>query len=94
MVARVARFTAQPERFTGGAYSWVLEAIKAADGFEAAYHFVDEQSGDSVSISLFASLEAARSAEREVGAARERLGHDSSPPSRVETWRLVDQVRR
>lgn len=92
MVVRVARFIRQSERFAKGEYQWVLEAIRTVDGFVAAYHVVDDASGDSISISVFASEEAARSAERAVGVARERLGRDASPPDEVQIWRVLDAM--
>jgi hypothetical protein len=94
MLARVARFRGKPDRFTSGEYRWVLDAIRSVDGFEAAYHLVDEDAGDSVSISIFRSQDAASEAERAVSTARERLGRDASPPDVVQTWRLVDSARR
>lgn len=94
MVARVARFKGQPDRFVSGKYRWVLDAIRSVDGFEAAYHLVDGDAGDSVSISIFANRESAVEAERAVNAARERLGLDASPPDAVQTWRVVDSTRR
>lgn len=90
MVARVARFAEQPDRFTTGQYRWVLDTIKSCDGFVAAYHLVDDKTRDSVSISIFESEQAARAAEEEVGAARERLQKKASPPDDVQLWRIVD----
>ncbi len=92
MIARVARFTGQPERLTTGDYRWVLDTIREANGFGAAYHLVDEKTGDSISISIFESEVAARSAEEQVGAARQRLGKEASPPDDVHVWRVVDQA--
>lgn len=92
MVVRVARFIRESERFATGEYRWVLEAIRTVDGFVAAYHVLDDESGDSISISVFASEEAAKSAERAVGVARERLGRDASPPDEVHLWRVLDSV--
>lgn len=94
MIARVARFTGQPERFTSGEYRWVLETIRQAEGFELAYHLVDEESGESISISVFDSETAAKSAEEQVGAARQRLGKEASAPDSVHVWRVVDQTHR
>jgi hypothetical protein len=92
MVARVARFKQQPERFTSGDYRWVLDVISRADGFEAAYHLIDEENGDSISISIFKNEDAARTAEEQVGHARQRLGVTASPPDAVEMWRVVDRT--
>lgn len=92
MVARVARFEQQPERFTRGDYRWVLDAIRTVEGFETAYHLVDEKSGDSISVSVFKSEDAAVAAEEQVGLARQRLGVKASPPDTVETWRVVDRA--
>jgi hypothetical protein len=92
VIARVARFTSQPQRFTSGEYRWVLETIREVAGFRAAFHFVDESSGDSISVSVFETEDAARSAEQAVGAAREKLGKEASPPDEVRTWRVVDRA--
>lgn len=61
-------------------------------GFEVAYHLVDEESGESISISVFDSETAARSAEEQVGAARLRLDKEASAPDSVHVWRVVDQT--
>lgn len=90
MIARVARFAGQPDRFTTGEYRWVLETVDSCDGFVAAYHLVDEKTGESISFSLFETEEAASAAEQQVGRARERLGRNPSPPDEVHMWRVVD----
>ena len=90
MVARVARFAEQPDRFTIGECRWVLDTIKSCEGFVAAYHLVDDKARDSRSISIFESEDAARSAEEQVGATRERLKKKASPPDEVHLWRIID----
>lgn len=93
LIARVARFAGQPDRFTTGEYRWVLETVSECDGFVAAYHLVDE-AGDSISFSIFESETAARTAEERVGLARERLGRKASPPDEIGLWRIVDSASR
>lgn len=90
MVVRVARFGNQPDRFTTGEYKWVLDTIKTCHGFVAAYHLVDDETRDSMSISIFENEDAARSAEEQVGVARERMNKQASPPDEIHIWRIID----
>ena len=90
MIARVARFEAQPDRFTRGEYRWVLDTIKGCEGFVNAFHLVDDRTGDSISISMFEREDAATRAEKQVGAAREQLEKQTSPPDELHVWRVID----
>jgi hypothetical protein len=92
MVVRVARFRHQPERFTGGRYRWVLDALRDCDGFHAAYDVVDPSTGDSLSIGFFDNVASLRTAEKMVGKARRRLSIAASPPDEVSIWDVVDQA--
>ena len=92
MVARVARFAGQPNRFTTGEYKWVLETIRGCDGFVTAFHLVDEQAGESISFSVFENQEAATRAEQQVRIAREHLGRPASSPDEVHLWQIIDQA--
>lgn len=94
MIARVARFGSQPDRFTTGDYQWVLDTIESCSGFVAAYHMVDERTGDSISMSVFDTERAALAAEQQVGIAREKLRRAASPPDEVGFWRVVDSAGR
>ena len=50
--------------FTAGKYRSVLDTIKEFDGFVSAYRLVDPETEDSISISMFASEDAARERSR------------------------------
>jgi hypothetical protein len=89
MIARVAHFDRQPDRFTEGhAYKYVLDAIGSAEGFVAAYHLAGATG--SLSISIWADEAAMRAGEAAVGGARERLQIVGSPPDRVETYTVAN----
>jgi len=91
VIARVAHFEGQPDRFTTGhAYRYVLDAIGAADGFIAAYHLAGPTG--SLSISIWADEAAMRAGEAAVGEARERLQIVGSPPDRVETYTVAKSL--
>jgi hypothetical protein len=81
MVARIARFRQQPERFTKGGYRWVLDAIRESDGFVDAYHVVDPSTGDSISISIFDREDSAR--PQRLRSAKRGAGSASRHPRRM-----------
>ena len=89
MIARIAHFDGQPDRFTTGhAYTYTLEAVGSVDGFVAGYH-LSAPSG-SLSITLWTDEAAMRAGEAAVGDARERLQLAGSPPNRVEVFSVVN----
>jgi hypothetical protein len=92
MVARIAVFPIQPDRFDETRYRWVIETIREAHGFVAAYHVVDRANGDSISISIFDSAEDARAAEAKVGKARLERGAVASPPDEVRFCDVLDRT--
>lgn len=92
MLARVARFSQQPEIFTASDYRWVLDAIQEIEGFHAAYHLVDEATGDSISFTVFESETAVKSAEEAVSRARGQRGIETTPPDTVDVWRVIDRL--
>jgi hypothetical protein len=91
--ARIATFRGRPDRFEPERYAWVLETIAEADGFEIAYHVVDRESGDAISISVFDSVEQLQAAEAAVGDARRRLGIAASPPDEVRICEVVARTQ-
>lgn len=87
MIARVAHFAAEPDRFsTRHKYAYVLDAIASVDGFVAGYHLTGPDG--SLSISIWQDEAAMRSGEAAVGRERERLQVAGSPPDRVDTYRV------
>lgn len=88
MIARVARFPGQPDRFTDGhAYRYVIESLRDTPGCIAAYHLasVDE----AVSISIWADEEAMRAGEENLAHVRDSLGIVSSPPPDVGLYAIA-----
>lgn len=89
MIARVAHFEGQSDRFTTGhAYRYTLEAVSAIDGFVAGYHL--SGMAGSLSITIWEDEAAMRLGEAAVGEARERLQLPGSPPDRVETYEVAN----
>lgn len=89
MIARVAHFDGQPDRFaTGHGYGYALDAIATVTGFVAGYHLAGPEG--SMSISIWEDETAMRAGEAAVGQARERLQLAGSPPDRVETYRIAN----
>jgi len=81
MVVRVARFRQQSERFTGGSYHWVLDALRECEGFHAAYDVVDPSTGDSISVGIFENAESLRTAEEMVCRGEPRDTAPQRPPA-------------
>ena len=90
MIARVARFRGQPDRFTSGhAFRYVLEACQAVPGFVTGYHLAGGE--DSLSVTVWLTEEAMQAGEAAVAEARRRLQLPGSPPDFVETFRVVNE---
>ena len=93
MIARVAHFEGQTDRFTKGhAYRYVLDAVGQVDGFVTGYHLAGPNG--SLSITIWEDEEAMRAGEAAVGAARTQLQISGSPPDRVETYEVANARER
>lgn len=89
MIARVAHFDGQPDRFTTGhAYSYTLDTVTAISGFVAGYHLAGPSG--SMSITLWEDEAAMRAGEAAIGQTRERLHLAGSPPDRVDTYDVAN----
>lgn len=88
MIARVAHFDGQPDRWTTGhAYRYTLDAASTVNGYVAGYHLAGPDG--SLSITIWDDEAAMRAGEAAVGAARERLGLAGSPPDRVDVYNVA-----
>ena len=88
MIARVARFQGQPDRFTSvHRYRYVLDALAEVPGCRAVYHLTGAD--DSLSISLWDDESSRQAGEAAVGEARMRLGIEAAPPTHVETFEVA-----
>ncbi len=90
VIARVARFEGQPDRFTTGhAYRYVFETLESVPGFVAGYHLAGE--GDSLSVTLWLTEEALRAGEAALSAEMVRLNVQGAPPDSVELFHVVNE---
>jgi heme-degrading monooxygenase HmoA len=90
VVARIALFPGQPDRFSEERYRWVIDTIRKAPGFVAAYHVVDQKTGDAFSFSVWESMEDVQAAEDGVGEVRRALRVEPAPPDDVRYCDVID----
>jgi hypothetical protein len=75
MLARVAEFDGQPDRFTTAhRYGYVLEAIARIPGFRGGLHLADPTGDRSISISLWEDETSMNAGQSAVETARNALG--------------------
>jgi len=88
MIARVARFPGQPERFTSGhAFRYVIDTLRSTPGCVACYHLANGE--ESVSISIWIDAESMAVGEAALAEVRDRLGISSSPPTDVALYEVA-----
>ena len=88
MIARIARFPGQPDRFTTDhAYRYVIDTLRDTDGCIAAFHLAGEE--EAVSISVWTDESAMRAGETRLAAVRDQLGITSSPPPEVAVYEVA-----
>ncbi|MEC3953842.1 hypothetical protein VMT65_12460 [Nocardia sp. CDC153] len=75
MIARIAVWEPMPEDDR----DWVMEAVSAVDGFVAAYHLKDPDTGNGLSISLFTDDLAADTAGAAVAERARAIGWYETP---------------
>lgn len=93
MIARIAVFEGQPDRFTSDhGYRYVIDVLREAQGCKGAFHVAGTT--DSISVSLWDDEESMEIGERAIAAERERLNLRGSPPSQVGTYRVVNSTDR
>lgn len=93
MIARIAVFEGQPDRFTSDhGYRYVIEVLGKAQGCQGAFHCAGTT--DSVSVSFWDDEESLHVGERALGAEQERLNLQGSPPSQVGIYRVVNSSDR
>lgn len=91
MIARVAVFEDSPDRFRDGTYAWIKDAVEQVSGFRGLFHLAgSEGTNRSLSISLWDDVEAAEAGETAVGVKRQEVGVTPAPPTRVETFEVVE----
>lgn len=93
MIARLAVFEGQPDRFTSDhGYRYVIEVLGKAQGCKGAFHCAG--TSDSISVSFWDDEESLHVGERALVAEQERLNLQGSPPSQVGIYRVVNSTDR
>lgn len=88
MIARVARFPGQPDRFIAGhAYRYVIDTLRDTEGCVAAFHLASPD--ESVSISVWVDERALEAGEAHLASVRDTLGVESNPPVEVALYRVA-----
>lgn len=88
MIARIARFPGQPDRFTTGhAYRYVIDTLRDTEGCVAAFHLAGPDG--SLSISVWDDERSMRDGEARLAAVRDGLGVTSSPPPEVAVYEVA-----
>lgn len=91
MIARVAVFEGSPDRFRNDSYAWIKDAVEQVSGFRGLFHLAGTEGAErSLSISLWDDVEAAAAGETAVRAKRHEVGVSPAPPTRVETFEVIE----
>ncbi len=96
MQARVSTYTGTPEQAEEGIrnFEGLTDALRSLDGFEGGYLLVDRGTGKSLTITLWASEDAARaSAERAKEMRRDAAGGAGMSIDSVEDYDVAVQIQ-
>ena len=96
MHARVSTYAGTPDQAQEGIQNFegLSNALRALDGFEGAYLFVDRGTGSAVSVTLWASEDAAQaSAEKAKQMRNEAAGGAGMTIESVTTYEVAVQVQ-
>jgi heme-degrading monooxygenase HmoA len=88
MIARVGFF----EQFDFDDREFVLEVIGSMPGFRGAYHLVDRDSGDALSVSFWDSDAHADAGQEAVGERFRSGGHGGPGPVRAQRFEVVHHL--